>query len=127
MKNLDSFIDHLHDEWIERPGSQQVTPLEGEMLRMRDLGGPALLLGILVIAVVLSCMAVIDSAFQYRRLFNEHQVLVKQSDDLQVEWSQLLLEESAWASHSRIDAQARGKLEMVVPSASDIEIVQHDK
>lgn len=93
----------------------------GELLR------PALWLAGAVLVVVLSALAVIYSAYEYRKLFNRHQVLVQQGDDLQVEWSQLLLEQSAWGANNRVETQARKKLDMVTPEPDSIEIVRHER
>ncbi len=79
---------------------------------------------LLVLAVVLSALAVIYNAYSYRALFHEQQVLQQRSDDLQVEWGQLLLEQSALASHSRIEKVVTEKLQMYVPSPDEIVVVR---
>ena len=43
---------------------------------------------------------------------------------MQVEWGQLLLEQSAWASHSRVEAMVTEQLNMAVPSAKKIILVR---
>ncbi len=78
----------------------------------------------LILAVVLSALAVIYNAYRYRALFHEQQVLQQQSDGLQVEWGQLLLEQSALASHSRIEKVVTEKLQMYVPSPDEIVVVR---
>jgi len=85
---------------------------------------PFVLLAVLTLAVVLSAISVIFGAYEYRQLFHEHQKLIQQRDDLQVEWGQLLLEQSAWAANNRVEDQARKKLEMLVPDPQQIEIVR---
>lgn len=96
-----------------------------ELVKPRQLLRPFLLLLVLVTAVVLSALTVIFSAYEYRQLFNEHQQLMQQRDDYQVEWGQLLLEQSAWAANSRVEKQVRERLKMKVPEGDDIEIIRH--
>jgi cell division protein FtsL len=88
---------------------------------------PVLLVTGLTLAVMASAMAVIFSAYEYRRLFNQHQILVHQWDELQVEWGQYLLEQSVWSSHHRVESLAASKLNMVVPDIETIEIVRHEQ
>lgn len=96
--------------------------LEGGVLLV-----PVSVIGALTLLVVISAMMVIFSAYEYRRLFNQHQVLVSQWDELQVEWGQYLLEQSVWSSQNRIEALASDQLNMVVPDTATIEIVRHEQ
>ena len=50
--------------------------------------------------------------------------LTKNRDDLDIEWSQLLLEQSSWATHARVEQVARDNLRMKTPQAADLRIVQ---
>ncbi|MCP4612827.1 MAG: cell division protein FtsL [Planctomycetes bacterium] len=81
----------------------------------------------LVVLVLISCLAVVMSSFEYRQLFNQHQELVKQRDELQVEWGQLLLEQSAWAANNRVEQQSEKILAMKVPDIEQIEIVKNER
>ncbi|WP_242521685.1 cell division protein FtsL [Motiliproteus sp. SC1-56] len=78
---------------------------------------------LLAVFVVLSALGVIYSAYLYRQLFNEQQQLFQVRNQLQVEWGQLLLEQSALASHSRIEQVVSEKLDMHVPSPESIVVV----
>ncbi|OMH36579.1 cell division protein FtsL [Motiliproteus sp. MSK22-1] len=80
--------------------------------------------GILTVFVVVTALAVIYSAFLYRQLFNEQQQLTQLRDGLQVEWGQLLLEQSSLAAHSRIETVVTKKLEMYVPEPNEIVVVR---
>ena len=86
-----------------------------------------LLIFVLVLCVLVSCLAVIMTSFEYRQLFNRHQELVGQRDELQVEWGQLLLEQSAWAANNRVEQQAVKLLSMQVPEIEQIEIVTYER
>ncbi|WP_210396736.1 cell division protein FtsL [Motiliproteus sediminis] len=78
----------------------------------------------LFVMVILSALAVIYNAYHYRLLFNEHQQQLQQRDGLQVEWGQLLLEQSALAAHSRIERAVTRKLDMYVPAPHEIVVVK---
>jgi cell division protein FtsL len=80
--------------------------------------------GILTVLVIFTAMAVIYSAYLYRQLFSEQQQLLQSRDQMQVQWGQLLLEQSALAAHSRIEKLVTKKLEMYVPSPSEIVVVK---
>lgn len=78
------------------------------------------LLSGLVLAVVLSAVAVVYSKHQSRKLFVELQTLYQKIDELDIEWGRLQLEQSTWSSHGRIEEIARKKLNMTLPKANDI-------
>lgn len=121
----------LRRQWQRLPRlPRRSTPApaaEARLLSGGELFGPVALLAVLTLLVMASAMAVIFSAYEYRRLFNQHQVLVQQWDELQVEWGQYLIEQSVWSAHHRVEALATEKLDMVVPATEAIEIVRHEQ
>ncbi len=76
------------------------------------------------LAVLGSSLGVVYAKQEARSRFNELQQLVKARDDLDIEWGQLQLEQSTWATHGRVERLARDELHMVIPQASDLRIVQ---
>ncbi|VAW61121.1 Cell division protein FtsL [hydrothermal vent metagenome] len=82
------------------------------------------LIAILILAVMGSSVAVIYSKHQTRKLFVTLQKLHKQTDELNVEWGQLQLEQGAWSSHGRIEKIARKKLNMKLPKANEITYIK---
>lgn len=76
-------------------------------------------LAILLALVMLSALAVVYSTHETRRLFVELEQLNAKRDAMNVQWGQLELEQSAWATHARVERLARGKLRMVMPNGSD--------
>lgn len=78
------------------------------------------MVAILVIATMSSAIGVIYSKHQTRKMFVNLQKLHKQIDELNIEWGQLQLEQSAWSSHGRIEKIARKKLQMTLPKANEI-------
>ena len=72
---------------------------------------------VMVILVIISAVGVIYSKHLNRNEFIQLQKLEKQRDLLNEEWGRLLLEQSTWGSPSRVEQQARTRLDMIVPSA----------
>lgn len=70
-----------------------------------------------------TALAVVYSSFETRRLVARHQQLLSSKNTMQVEWGQLLLEQSTWGSYNRVEQMAATKLHMRVPSPSEIVMV----
>ncbi len=79
---------------------------------------------VLWLAVLVSALGVVYGKQQARNRFNELQKLTTQRDDLDIEWGQLQLEQSTWATHGRVERVAHDELGMITPSATDLRIVQ---
>ena len=58
-----------------------------------------------------------------RALFVELEALNGRRDNLEIEWGQLQLEQSAWSTHAFVERVANAKLRMAMPPPKDIEIV----
>lgn len=89
-----------------------------------SLSARSMTLSLLVVAVVASSLTVIYSAFLYRKAFNQQQQLFQQRNELEVEWGQLLLEQSALAAHGRVERAVTSQLGMYVPSPEEIVVVR---
>ncbi len=85
-------------------------------------GGSGLLL-LLFIAVLVSAIAVSYSAHVNRQLLNSLYAEMSVRDKAQAEWGRLLLEQSTWTAHSRIEALATEHLDMHIPSPVDVKMV----
>jgi cell division protein FtsL len=83
-----------------------------------------ILVAVLWVVVLGSSLGVIYAKHEARSRFNELQKLTEQRDDLDIEWGQLQLEQSTWATHGRVERVARDDLHMVIPQATDLRIVQ---
>ena len=68
--------------------------------------------GFLILAVLTSAMLVVYSKHNNRLLFVELERLNTQRDQMNIEWGQLQLEQSTWATDSRIEKIATEKLGM---------------
>ncbi len=74
--------------------------------------------------LVASALGVIYSSYKSRQLFSELQQHSRETMQLEEQWGRLLLEQSTWASHARIEQLAKSKLNMVVPSQQAIIVVK---
>jgi cell division protein FtsL len=83
-----------------------------------------LIVAALWVAVLASSLGVIYAKQEARNRFNDLQKLTKARDDLDIEWGQLQLEQSTWATHGRVEQVARDDLHLIIPQASDLRIVQ---
>jgi cell division protein FtsL len=86
--------------------------------------GWRILIAVLWVAVLGSSLGVVYAKHEARSRFNELQQLTEERDDLDIEWGQLQLEQSTWATHGRVERLARDDLRMVIPQANDLRIVQ---
>ncbi len=77
----------------------------------------------LLSVLLLSAIGVVYSSHLSRQLFAEQAVLLEKNDQLQLEWAQLLLEQSAWSAPNRIESVASDELEMVSPEVEHIELL----
>ena len=70
-----------------------------------------------------SAAGAIYSKHRARELFVTLERLNNQRDNLEVEWGQLQLEQSAWSTHAFVERVASTKLHMAMPPPKDIELV----
>ncbi len=78
---------------------------------------------ILAILMFVTSLGVIFSTHQGRKLFVELNLLQGIRDDLNIEWGKLQLEQSAWATHGRIEQKARQRLQMKLPQRSEVVLI----
>jgi cell division protein FtsL len=71
-----------------------------------------------------SALGVVWSIHETRTLFIDLQSLHAERDRLDIEWSQLKIEQSAWATHGRVEQTARTGLNMVIPTPQEVQLVQ---
>jgi cell division protein FtsL len=76
------------------------------------------------IGLFASSLGVVWSIHETRTLFIELQGLHAERDRLDIEWSQLKIEQSAWATHGRVEQTARAGLNMVIPTPQEVQLVQ---
>jgi cell division protein FtsL len=83
----------------------------------------SLLMLVLFIVVLMSAIAVAYSAHWNRQLLNELYGELSVRDKAQAEWGRLILEQSTWTAHSRIETLASEQLKMHIPEAGAVRLV----
>jgi cell division protein FtsL len=95
-------------------------------VRQRELGvGQPLLTfnAVLLLLVLVSAFATIHSTHACRALYTQLQVLESSQWYLQEDYGRLLLEQSTWASHYRVEKVARGDLGMTAPDLAQYKVI----
>lgn len=82
-----------------------------------------LLFVVLLAGVMASATAVVYSTHRNRQLLNALQELEQERNGLQVEWGQLLLEQSSLVSQGRIENLAIAELGMKIPEMENVVVV----
>lgn len=77
------------------------------------------MLMILVVAVLVSSLAVVYSTNSYRSTFSQVEQQEQQTHHLQLQWGQLLLEQASLATPARVEELAEEKLSMILPTAKN--------
>jgi cell division protein FtsL len=85
---------------------------------------PLILVFAFALVCVLSAMAVVYTKHESRRLFVELESLTDERDRLNIEWGQLQIEQSTWATHARIEKVATDDLLLVRPDSSEIFVIE---
>ncbi|KTD69751.1 cell division transmembrane protein FtsL [Legionella santicrucis] len=77
------------------------------------------MLVILLIAVLVSALAVVYSTNSYRVTLNQVEQQEQLTHYLQLQWGQLLLEQASLATPARVEELANDKLQMVLPTSKN--------
>ena len=77
----------------------------------------------LLLVLVVCALALVTSQHRARKLFQELEQEQERARQLDVEYGQLQLEMSTWATHPRIEKIARERLRMVQPDIAGRPIV----
>jgi cell division protein FtsL len=77
---------------------------------------------LLTLTLLFSAFGIICVKDVNRRLVGDLQIQQTTNDNLRNRWSQLLLEESAWSSQTRVEQIARQQLGMIVPKVRVITV-----
>jgi len=79
---------------------------------------------VLWLLLILSTVAVVYTTHLCRQLYTQLSRLQQEESNLQVEWGQYLLEQSTWASLTRIEKAATEELGMRVPDFNEVIMVE---
>ena len=85
---------------------------------------PFLLVFVFALVCVLSAIALVYTKHESRKLFVELEGLTQQRDELNIEWGQLQIEQSTWATHARIEQVATDDLSLVRPESTEIFVIE---
>jgi len=85
---------------------------------------PLLLVLVFAVVCVMSAMALVYTKHESRKLFVELEALTHERDQLNIEWGQLQIEQSTWATHARIEQVATDDLALVRPAATEIYVIK---
>lgn len=96
------------------------TPMQSERPPGREL---VWFNAVLLLLILASAFAIIHSTHACRALYAKLQVLESSQWYLQEDYGRLLLEQSTWASHYRVEKVARGDLGMEAPSIARFKVV----
>ena len=99
---------------VGSPGTQSKRPTRASVLLFASVW----------MAVLLSSYGLVWTTHDSRQKINQLESMRRQAADLQVEWGQYLLEQSAWAAYSRIEQLAVQQLGMTIPDPKMIVLVK---
>jgi len=85
---------------------------------------PFLLTLIFALVCVMSALALVYTKHESRKLFIELGALNSERDKLNIEWGQLQIEQSTWATHARIEKVASESLLLTRPQAAEIFVIE---
>jgi cell division protein FtsL len=77
----------------------------------------------LAVSVVGSGIWIVNVEHRSRQLFIETERLNRERDQLQVDWGRLQIEQGMYATHSRIEALVRQRLQLTVPNDDQLVVV----
>ncbi len=81
-------------------------------------------LNLILALILIGCaLSVVSSQHKARKLFVELQQEQQLATQLDVEWGQLQLEQSTWATHARIEKIASRTLQMRIPDAKRVQVI----
>jgi cell division protein FtsL len=78
----------------------------------------------LALAVIATAVGVIEVKYLTRTEFGVLQQVRAERDELDVEWGRLQIEEAALTSHTRVEDNARRKLDMYLPEGGEVRVVE---
>ncbi len=85
---------------------------------------PVLLVFVFALVCVISAMALVYTKHESRKLFVELEQLTDERDELNIEWGQLQIEQSTWATHARIEQVAADDLQLTRPATTEIFVIE---
>ena len=79
---------------------------------------------LLYMLVIILAVMIVANRHQARQLFSELQQLQKERDQLNANWSRLMLEQSTQLNQVRVEDQAKNVLGMRKPTAENTQVIR---
>ncbi|MCZ6687710.1 MAG: cell division protein FtsL [Gammaproteobacteria bacterium] len=79
---------------------------------------------IFAVVCMISAIGLVYVKHESRNLFIELERLTTERDELNIEWGQLQIEQSTWATHARIERVALEELALVHPKSTEIYLIE---
>ncbi|MBP8185886.1 MAG: cell division protein FtsL [Pseudomonas sp.] len=92
-------------------------------LYAKPLPAGSLIMLLLFVAVLVSAVGVSYTAHWNRQLLNGLYAELSVRDKAQAEWGRLILEQSTWTAHNRIESLATEQLQMLIPDAANVRMI----
>lgn len=109
------------------PGQQERAAMRKAATTLRFLRpGQIVMTTALVLLVVISALALINSTHRSRDLFNELQQEQRREWALDEDWERLLLEQGTLAAYERVSQTAESRLDMVMPDPATVRVIRPD-
>lgn len=110
------------------PGQQERAAMRKTATTLRFLRpGQIAVTAALVLLVVVSALALINSTHRSRDLFNELQQEQRREWALDEDWERLLLEQGTLAAYERVSQTAENRLDMVMPDPAVVRVIRPDE
>ena len=90
---------------------------------MNMRGGQTIAALLLSVSIVATGVGIVLAKHKARQLFAELEALNREQDRLEIDWGRLRLEQSAYATHPRIEQLAREDLGLAAPPQERIVVV----
>ncbi len=95
-------------------------------MEINQVRRPILLITVFVVVCFLSALAIVYTKHESRKLFVELENLTTERDALNIEWGQLQIEQSTWATHARIERIAVEEMSLIRPLSEEIYVVERE-
>ena len=95
-------------------------------MELNQVRRPILLITVFVMVCFLSALAIVYTKHESRKLFVELENLTTERDALNIEWGQLQIEQSTWATHARIERIAVEEMSLIRPLSEEIYVVERE-
>jgi cell division protein FtsL len=82
------------------------------------------ILSLLIVAVLASGVAVVYARQEHRQAYVQLNRLLRERDEINIEFSRLQLEQATWAETNRIEQVATARIGMVFPQAAELVVIK---